>query len=60
MIKGTKADYSRSLFELRGTGIYRIDRGEGEFVDVLKGVFPDYIVRKIIRFHLRRKLNKSA
>ncbi|ECP5912102.1 hypothetical protein FUB23_07555 [Campylobacter jejuni] len=58
MIKGEKADYSRSLFEVRGVGIYY--KQSGVFVDVLKGIYPDYIAKKIIRFHLGKKLNKSA
>ncbi|EDP3241004.1 hypothetical protein RW308_001799 [Campylobacter jejuni] len=58
MIKGEKADYSRSLFEIKGVSI--IYKESGVFVDVLKGVYPDYIAKKIIRFHLGKKLNKSA
>lgn len=44
MIKGEKADYSRSLFEVRGVGIYY--KQSGVFVDVLKGIYPDYIAKK--------------
>lgn len=58
MIKGEKADYSRTLFEVRGVGIYY--KQSGAFVDVLKGVYPEDIARKIIHFHLGKKLNKSA
>lgn len=58
MIKGEKADYSRSLFEIKGVSIYY--KENNAFVDVLKGVYPDYIVQKILNFHLNKKLNKSA
>ncbi|EJA9300130.1 hypothetical protein MUK15_001888 [Campylobacter coli] len=58
MIKGEKADYSRSLFKIKGVGIYY--KENNAFVDVLKGVYPDYIVQKILNFHLKKKLNKSA
>ncbi|EIJ3108627.1 hypothetical protein R9R77_001804 [Campylobacter coli] len=58
MIKGEKADYSASLFEIKGVSI--ICKESGVFVDVLKGIYPDYIAKKIIRFHLGKKLNKSA
>ncbi|EAI2796456.1 hypothetical protein EPW14_00805 [Campylobacter jejuni] len=58
MIKGEKADYSASLFEVKGTGIYF--KESGAFVDVLKGIYPDYIAQKILNFHLNKKLNKSA
>lgn len=57
MIKGEKADYSRSLFEVKGVSI--VYKESGEFVDVLKGVYPEDIARKIIRFHLGKKLNKG-
>ncbi|EKY9436957.1 hypothetical protein I9A99_00510, partial [Campylobacter jejuni] len=50
MIKGEKADYSASLFEIKGVSI--IYKESGVFVDVLKGIYPDYIAKKIIRFHL--------
>ncbi|EAH5377273.1 hypothetical protein MKH09_001112 [Campylobacter jejuni] len=58
MIKGEKADYNRSLFEIKGVSIYY--KENNAFVDVLKGVYPDYIVQKILNFHLNKKLNKSA
>ncbi|EAC1786459.1 hypothetical protein ACXJDX_001763 [Campylobacter jejuni] len=58
IIKGEKADYSASLFEIKGVSI--IYKESGVFVDVLKGIYPDYIAKKIIRFHLGKKLNKSA
>ncbi|EAL5442234.1 hypothetical protein CWD68_00760 [Campylobacter jejuni] len=58
MIKGEKADYSASLFEVRGVSIYF--KESGAFVDVLKGIYPDHIVQKILNFHLNKKLNKSA
>ncbi|HEC2791241.1 TPA: hypothetical protein R2M45_001069 [Campylobacter jejuni] len=58
MIKGEKANYSASLFEAKGTSIYF--KESGAFVDVLKGVYPDYIVQKIIHFHLNKKLNRSV
>ncbi|EAJ6957441.1 hypothetical protein YO81_05085 [Campylobacter jejuni] len=57
MIKGEKADYSASLFEIKGVSI--IYKESGVFVDVLKGVYPDHIAKKIIRFHLGKKLNKD-
>lgn len=44
MIKGEKADYSASLFEVKGAGIYF--KKSGTFVDVLKGIYPDYIAQK--------------
>lgn len=44
MIKGEKADYSASLFEIKGVSI--IYKESGVFVDVLKGVYPDYIAKK--------------
>ncbi|TKX29487.1 MULTISPECIES: hypothetical protein [Campylobacter] len=58
MIKGEKADYSASLFEVRGVSIYF--KESGAFVDVLKGIYPDHIAQKILNFHLNKKLNKSA
>lgn len=58
MIKGEKADYSASLFEIKGVSI--VYKESGVFVDVLKGVYPDYIVQKILNLHLKKKLNKSA
>lgn len=44
MIKGEKADYSASLFEIKGVSI--IYKESGVFVDVLKGIYPDYIAKK--------------
>lgn len=56
MIKGEKADYSRSLFEVRGVGIYY--KQSGMFVDVLKGVYPDYIAKKSFVFIWVKSLTK--
>lgn len=58
MIKGVKADYSTSLFELRGVGIY--SKANDEFVDLLKGVYPLNIAQKILKYRLGQKLNKGA
>lgn len=45
MIRGERADYSRTLFEIKGTRIHR--KAGGEFVDLLRGVYPSYVVKKI-------------
>ncbi|WP_185900186.1 hypothetical protein [Campylobacter sp. MIT 99-7217] len=47
MIRGERADYSPSLFEVKGLSIYY--KQNGAFVDVVKGAYPEYIVRKILR-----------
>lgn len=44
MIKGEKADYSASLFEIKGVSI--IYKESGVFVDVLKGIFILIILQK--------------
>lgn len=53
MIEGTKARYSKSLYELKGCAICLKN---GEFVDLLDGIFPEYIAQKILAFHLKKKL----
>lgn len=58
MIKGVRADYSASLFELRGVGIY--SKANDEFVDLLKGVYPLNIAQKILKYRLGQKLKKGA
>lgn len=58
MIKGEKADYSISLFEVKGVGIYH--KESNEFVDILKGIYPKDMAYRILNFHLNKKLNKSA
>ena len=40
-----RADYSASLFEIKGVSNY-IHKESGVFVDVLKGIYPDYIAKK--------------
>ena len=44
MIKGEKADYSASLFEIKGVSI--IYKENEVFVDVLKGVYPQLYCKK--------------
>lgn len=58
MIKGERADYSSSLYEIKGVSIHY--KESGAFIDLLKGVYPEYIARKIFNFKLNKKLNKSA
>lgn len=56
MIKGERADYSASLFEIKGVSI--IYKESGVFVDVLKGIYPDYIAKKSFVFIWVRSLIK--
>ncbi|WP_291953234.1 hypothetical protein [Campylobacter sp.] len=58
MIRGERADYSASLYEIKGVSI--IYKESGVFVDVLKGIYPDHIALKIINFEKSKKLNKGA
>lgn len=58
MIKGVRADYSSSLFELKGVGIY--SKANDEFVDLLRGIYPSDIAQKILKHRLSQKLNKGV
>ncbi|EGK8127719.1 hypothetical protein IY972_06335 [Campylobacter volucris] len=58
MIRGERADYSASLYELKGVSI--IYKENGAFVDILKGIYPDHIALKIINHEKSKKLNKGA
>ncbi|WP_139470612.1 hypothetical protein [Campylobacter armoricus] len=58
MIRGERADYSVSLYEVKGVSI--IYKENGAFVDILKGIYPDHIALKIINHEKSKKLNKGA
>ncbi|TXE87099.1 MULTISPECIES: hypothetical protein [Campylobacter] len=58
MIRGERADYSASLYEVKGASI--IYKENGAFVDILKGIYPDHIALKIINHEKSKKLNKGA
>ncbi|MCR6593598.1 hypothetical protein [Campylobacter insulaenigrae] len=58
MIRGERADYSASLYEVKGVSI--IYKKSGVFVDILKGIYPDHIALKIINHEKNKKLNKGA
>ncbi|EAK9998181.1 hypothetical protein L8V83_00955 [Campylobacter lari] len=57
MIRGERADYSASLYEVKGTSI--IYKENGAFIDILKGIYPDHIALKIINHEKSKKLNKG-
>ncbi|EAK9946017.1 hypothetical protein [Campylobacter lari] len=58
MIRGERADYSASLYEVKGASI--VCKESGEFIDILKGIYPDHIALKIINHEKSKKLNKGA
>ncbi|EAK0445495.1 hypothetical protein XK07_02195 [Campylobacter lari] len=58
MIKGERADYSASLYEVKGASI--VYKESGAFIDILKGIYPDHIALKIINHEKSKKLNKGA
>ncbi len=56
MIKGEKADYSASLFEIKGVSI--IYKESGVFVDVLKGFILIILQKKSFVFIWVKSLTK--